>query len=81
MRLLSLLNVIDDAENVRVFDDRAPVEKPPLFIGKVRDCKIHRSIRNGVVKLVTPDNRLPALIIHIDIEYQKKRALKEEPRK
>ena len=78
MKLLTLLNVVDDAELVRVFDDNATVETPPLFIGKVKDCKLHRSLRNGVVKLITPDSRLPALLIHIDIEYQKKRALKEE---
>lgn len=80
MKLRSLLDVIDDAEHVRVFDDNAGVLEPPLFIGKVGDCKIHRSIRNGVVKLVTPDNGISSLIIHIDIEYQKRKATKEEPK-
>lgn len=72
MKLISLLNVIDDQESVLVWDDNAPIDVPPLFKGKVKGCKCHRSIGNGIVKMIIPEES--HLAIFIDIEYQKKKA-------
>ena len=72
MKLSSLLNVIDDQESILVWDDNASIDVPPLFKGKVNGCKCHRSIGNGIVKMIIPEE--DHLAIFIDIEYQKKKA-------
>ena len=74
MKLMSLLNVIDDCEDIMVWDDNAPINVPPLFKGKVDGCKHHRSIGNGVVKMIIPEK--DHLAIFINIEYQKNKAKK-----
>lgn len=71
MKLASLLNVIDDCENVLVLDDNAPISVPPLFNGLVKDCKTSRDIHNGVVKMIIRET--DHLALFIDIEYQKNR--------
>lgn len=73
MKLTSLLNALDDQEMVLIWDDNASsINVPPLFKGKVKDCKYHRSIGNGVVKLIVPmEYRLD---VFVDIEYQKNKA-------
>lgn len=72
MKLMSLLNVIDDQESVMVWDDNASIDVPPLFKGRVIDCKCHRSIGNGIVKIIIPEKS--HLAIFINIEYQKNKA-------
>lgn len=72
MKLMSLLNVIDNCERVMVWDANASIDVPPLFKGSVEGCKHHRSIGNGVVKMIiTKKNHLA---IFINIEYQKDKA-------
>lgn len=72
MKLMSLLNVIDDQEPVMVWDDNAPIDVPPLFKGNIKDCKCHRSLGNGVVKMIIP--KKDHIAIFINIEYQKNKA-------
>lgn len=72
MKLSSLLNVIDDQESVLVWNNNASIDVPPLFKGKVKGCKCHRSIGNGVVKMIIPEK--DHLAIFINIEYQKNKA-------
>jgi hypothetical protein len=71
MKLESLLKVIDDSESILVWDDNATIDVPPLFNGKVKDCKNHSGIRNGIVKLIIPVKR-DRIDVFIDIEYQKR---------
>ena len=75
MKLMSLLNVIDNCERVMVWDDNAAIDVPPLFKGRVEDCKHHRSIGNGVVKMIIPEH--DHLAIFINVEYQNKKAQKK----
>lgn len=72
MKLMSLLNVIDDQESILVWDDNKPIDVPPLFKGKVKDCKCHRSFGNGIVEMIIPEH--DHLAIFINIEYQKSKA-------
>ena len=72
MKLMSLLNVIDDQESVLVWDDNASIDVPPLFKGKVNGCKCHKSIGNGIVKMIFEGD-----ILEVDVrEYEE--APKEE---
>ena len=72
MKLMTLLEVIDDQERILVWDDNAPINVPPLFKGRVGDCKCHRSIGNGIVKMIISEK--DHIAIFIDIEYQKNKA-------
>ncbi len=83
MKLGSLLNVIDDCERVVVWDDKTDIDVPPLFRGKVIDCKKRGDIRNGIVKHIIPvgEGRLKGRFdIFVDIEYQKMKGADHEQR-
>lgn len=70
MKLISLLNVIDNCERCVVWDDNATsIDVPPLFEGTVKDCRGQGHIRNGIVKIIIPEG--DNLAIFVDIEYQK----------
>lgn len=75
MKLKSFLDVIDDSEAIVVWDDRATIDEPPLFKGKVINCKKYGAIRNGIVKHIIPTGQgylKGRFDIFVDIEYQKK---------
>ena len=72
MRLISILSVMDDNDNIKVIDENKPINKAILFDGNAGDCIKQGYFRNGVVTSLFANNS--TLIVTVNIEYQKKRA-------
>ena len=71
MKLLSVLNVMDDTELVEVADENAPIENQVVFTGCVAECRKEGRIRNGIVTAIVPCRG--CLCILVNIEYQKRK--------
>lgn len=76
MKLISILHVMGEEDEIIVNDESAPIDKMCLFEGDVKECKKQGYFRNGVVTaLFAYDN---VLVVAVNIEYQKKKAARSD---
>lgn len=71
MKLISLLKIMDEDDEIEVSDENAPIEEMVLFKGTVADCKRQGYFRNGVLTALFAEG--DCLYVAVNIEYQKKR--------
>jgi hypothetical protein len=71
MKLISLLKIMDEDDEIEVADENEPIDKMVLFYGTVADCKQQGYFRNGVVTGLYADNDV--LYVSVNIEYQKRK--------
>ena len=76
MKLISILQRMDEDEKINVMEDGVPLDKMCLFTGTVRDCKKQGFFRNAVVTLLVACGDV--LIVEVDIEYQRRKAIRKE---
>lgn len=70
MKLISLLKIMDEDDEIEVSDENAPIEEMVLFKGTVADCKRQGYFRNGVLTALFAEG--DCLYVAVNIEYQKK---------
>ena len=71
MKLISLLEIMDESDEIVVDDENAPINEMTLFYGTVEDCKKQRYFRNGVVRALHFDREVAS--VAVNIEYQKEK--------
>lgn len=71
MKLISLLKIMDEDDEIEVSDENAPIEEMVLLKGTVADCKRQGYFRNGVLTALFAEG--DCLYVAVNIEYQKKR--------
>lgn len=69
MKLVSVLRVMDDEDEVYITDINAPIDRCNLYRGAVQGALKYGKIRNGLVQAICAVG--DTLSIAIDIEYQK----------
>lgn len=74
MKLISILRAMDEEDEIEVMDENVPINEMALFKGSVKDCKEQGYFRNGVVTSLCAYEDI--LIVGVDIEYQKRKAVR-----
>ena len=71
MKLISLLKIMDEPDEIVVDDENAPIDEMTLFHGTVEDCKQQSYFRNGIVTALHFDRNVAYVLVNI--EYQKEK--------
>ena len=71
MKLISLLKIMDESDEIAVLDESAPIIEMDLFRGTVADCKQQGYFRNGIITALFAEEDI--LCVAVNIEHQKKK--------